>query len=129
LDKNFPLRLLSPQPHDKLHSQLQAAVEDTNDYAVLMMNPKDANARGISRGDLIKIWNSRGSCLATLDIKETILPGVISLATGAWFSPTKKGLDISGNPNVLTADTGTSDLGQGSAAHNIEVQVEKYQGN
>jgi len=30
---------------------------------------------------------------------------------------------------VLTADTGTSDLGQGSAAHNIEVEVEKYQGN
>ena len=126
LDKNFPLRLLSPQPHDKLHSQLQAAVEDTNDYAVLVMNPKDANARGISRGDLIKIWNSRGCCLATLELQETILPGVVSMATGAWFSPGEDGLDISGNPNVLTADTGTSDLGQGSAAHNIEVQIEIY---
>ena len=126
LDKNFPLRLLSPQPHDKLHSQLQAAVEDTNDYAVLVMNPKDADARGISRGDLIKIWNSRGCCLATLELQETILPGVVSMATGAWFSPGEDGLDISGNPNVLTADTGTSDLGQGSAAHNIEVQIEIY---
>ena len=126
LDKNFPLRLLSPQPHDKLHSQLQAAVEDTNDYAVLVMNPKDANERGISRGDLIKIWNSRGCCLATLELQETILPGVVSMATGAWFSPGEDGLDISGNPNVLTADTGTSDLGQGSAAHNIEVQIEIY---
>ena len=126
LDKNFPLRLLSPQPHDKLHSQLQAAIEDTNDYAVLVMNPKDANARGISRGDLIKIWNSRGCCLATLELQETILPGVVSMATGAWFSPGEDGLDISGNPNVLTADTGTSDLGQGSAAHNIEVQIEIY---
>ena len=78
----------------------------------------------------ILIWMIRKGCgLATLEIKETIIPGVISLATGAWFSPTKKGLDISGNPNVLTADTGTSDLGQGSAAHNIGVEVEKYQGN
>ena len=93
------------------------------------MNPQDAEERGISEGDLIKIWNSRGSCLATLRPQETIIPGVISLATGAWFSPTEDGLDISGNPNVLTADTGTSDLGQGSAAHNIEVEVEKYQGN
>ena len=126
LDKNFPLRLLSPQPHDKLHSQLQAAVEDTNDYAVLVMNPKDANERGISRGDLIKIWNSRGCCLATLELQETILTGVVSMATGAWFSPGEDGLDIAGNPNVLTADTGTSDLGQGSAAHNIEVQIEIY---
>ena len=129
LDQKFPLRLLSPQPHDKLHSQLQAAAEDITKHAVLVMNPEDAGKRGISKGDLIKIWNSRGSCLATLEIKETIIPGVISLATGAWFSPTKKGLDISGNPNVLTADTGTSDLGQGSAAHNIEVEVEKYQEN
>ena len=129
LDQKFPLRLLSPQPHDKLHSQLQAAAEDITKHAVLVMNPKDAGKRGISKGDLIKIWNSRGSCLATLEIKETIIPGVISLATGAWFSPTKEGLDISGNPNVLTADTGTSDLGQGAAAHNIEVEVEKYQEN
>ena len=129
LDQKFPLRLLSPQPHDKLHSQLQAAAEDITKHAVLVMNPQDAGKRGISKGDLIKIWNSRGSCLATLEIKETIIPGVISLATGAWFSPTKEGLDISGNPNVLTADTGTSDLGQGAAAHNIEVEVEKYQEN
>ena len=128
VDKKFPLRLLSPQPYDKLHSQLQSAIEDLNKYAVLVMNPQDAEERGISEGDLIKTWNSRGSCLATLKIKKTIIPGVISLATGAWFSPTKGGLDISGNPNVLTADTGTSDLGQGSAAHNIEVEVEKYQG-
>ena len=71
------------------------------------MNSQDAGKRGISKGDLIKVWNSRGSCLATLEIKETIIPGVTSLATGAWFSPTKEGLDISGNPNVLTADTGT----------------------
>ena len=129
MDQKFPLRLLSPQPHDKLHSQLQAAAEDITKHAVLVMNPKDAGKRGISKGDLIKIWNSRGSCLATLEIKETIIPGVISLATGAWFSPTKEGLDISSNPNVLTADTGTSDLGQGAAAHNIEVEVEKYQEN
>ena len=129
LDRKFPLRLLSPQPHDKLHSQLQVAAEEISKHAILVMNPQDAEERGISEGDLIKIWNSRGSCLATLQPQETIIPGVISLATGAWFSPTEDGLDISGNPNVLTADTGTSDLGQGSAAHNIEVEVEKYQGN
>ncbi len=129
LDRKFPLRLLSPQPHDKLHSQLQVAAEEISKHAILVMNPQDAEERGISEGDLIKIWNSRGSCLATLQPQETIIPGVISLATGAWFSPTEDGLDISGNPNVLTADTGTSDLGQGAAAHNIEVEVEKYQGN
>ncbi len=129
LDPKFPLRLLSPQPHDKLHSQLQAAAEDLQKHAVLVMNSQDAKERGVSQGNLVKIWNSRGACLASLQIEETIIPGVVSLATGAWFSPSKDGLDISGNPNVLTADLGTSNLGQGSAAHNIEVQVEKYNEN
>ncbi|NCV20088.1 MAG: Asp-tRNA(Asn)/Glu-tRNA(Gln) amidotransferase GatCAB subunit C, partial [Rhodobacterales bacterium] len=129
LNPKFPLRLLSPQPHDKLHSQLQAAAEDLQKHAVLVMNPQDAEKRGISQGNLVKVWNSRGACLASLQIQETIIPGVVSLATGAWFSPTKDGLDVSGNPNVLTADLGTSNLGQGAAAHNIEVQVEKYHEN
>ena len=129
LDAKFPLSLVSPQPHDKLHSQLQSAIEDINKYAVLVMSPQDAGKRGLSEGELVKVWNSRGACLASLEIRKTIIKGVVSLATGAWFSPNADGLDVSGNPNVLTADTGTSDLGQGSAAHNIEVEVEKYQGN
>ena len=115
--------------HDKLHSQLQAAAEDLQRHAVLVMNSKDAKERGLFQGNLVKIWNSRGACLASLQIEETIIPGVVSLATGAWFSPSKDGLDISGNPNVLTADLGTSHVGQGSAAHTIEVQVEKYKEN
>ena len=61
LDRKFPLRLLSPQPHDKLHSQLQVAAEEISKHAILVMNPQDAEERGISEGDLIKIWNSRGS--------------------------------------------------------------------
>ena len=129
LDAKFPLSLVSPQPHDKLHSQLQSAIEDINKYAVLVMSPQDAGKRGLSEGELVKVWNSRGACLASLEIRKTIIQGVVSLATGAWFSPNADGLDVSGNPNVLTADTGTSDLGQGSAAHNIEVEVEKYQEN
>jgi biotin/methionine sulfoxide reductase len=112
-----------------LHSQLQAAAEDLQKHAVLVMNSQDAKERGVSQGDLVKVWNSRGACLASLQIQESIIPSVVSLATGAWFSPTKDGLDVSGNPNVLTADLGTSNLGQGAAAHNIEVQVEKYHEN
>ena len=112
-----------------MHSQLQAAAEDLQKHAVLVMNSQDAKERGVSQGNLVKVWNSRGACIASVKIQETIIPGVVSLATGAWFAPSKDGLDVSGNPNVLPADLGTSNLGQGSAAHNIEVQVEKYNEN
>jgi biotin/methionine sulfoxide reductase len=36
------------------------------------------------------------------------------------------GLDLSGNPNVLTLDIGSSGFGQGCAAHTCLVQVEPH---
>ena len=51
------------------------------------------------------------------------------MPTGAWFTPTgNSGLDIAGNPNVLTVDIGTSRFGQGCSAHTCLVRVERYEG-
>jgi len=121
----FPLRLLSPQPGDKLHSQLQAAIGDEKTQAKLVMHPRDAQDRGMQREDDIKVWNKNGACLAKIELSERIKPGVVSLPTGTWFAPSDDRLDMSGNPNSLTDDCGTSPLGQGAAAHNVGVQVEK----
>ena len=59
-------------------------------------------------------------------------PGVIQLATGAWYDPaapgTEKSLDKHGNPNVLTRDVGTSRLGQGPSAHSALVDIERFEG-
>jgi biotin/methionine sulfoxide reductase len=46
------------------------------------------------------------------------MPGVVALPTGAWSDPLAGGerLDVSGNPNAVTQDVGTSRLGQGCAA-------------
>jgi biotin/methionine sulfoxide reductase len=49
------------------------------------------------------------------------------LPTGAWFTPAgNSGLEIAGNPNVLTLDVGTSQFGQGCSAHTCLVRVEPY---
>ena len=122
-DPDHPLRLLSPQPGDKLHSQLQAAIEDETRHANLVMHPADARARQLQHGDEAQVWNANGACLAKVVVRDTIKPGVVSLPTGAWYAPTQGGLDAAGNPNVLTDDCGTSRLGQGAAAHNVGVQV------
>jgi len=37
-------------------------------------------------------------------------------------------LEKHGNPNVLTRDEGTSQLGQGTSAHSALVEVEKFRG-
>jgi biotin/methionine sulfoxide reductase len=128
---DFPLHLVSPQPGDKLHSQLESAIADIPGErpAPLTINPADARARSITNGMLVRVFNIRGASLARAQVSEDIMAGVVSLPTGAWFSPDSNGTDSQGNPNTLTRDTGTSQLGQGSSAHSCLVQVEAESGD
>jgi biotin/methionine sulfoxide reductase len=94
------------------------------------MHPDDAAARGLRDDDIVRVFNDRGACLAGLQTSDALRPGVVQLATGAWFDPLQPGepgsLDKHGNPNVLTPDRGTSRLGQGPSAHSCLVEIEAY---
>ena len=97
----------------------------------MLMNPDDARDRGIEDGDLVRLFNDRGACLAGVRISPDVRPGVVALPTGAWFDPQDNGasapsLERHGNPNALTLDKGTSRLGQGSSAHSTLVEVERF---
>ncbi|MGM0584397.1 MAG: molybdopterin-dependent oxidoreductase [Pseudomonadota bacterium] len=125
-DEAHPLRLVSPQPADKLHSQLEAALADAPGArpAPLAIHPRDAAARGIADGALARVFNARGACFARARLTEDVAPGVVAIPTGAWFDPDGDGVDRQGNPNVLTEDVGTSRLGQGTSAHTARVEAE-----
>ncbi|WP_411704290.1 molybdopterin guanine dinucleotide-containing S/N-oxide reductase [Edaphovirga cremea] len=129
--KQWPLHLISIQPSDRLHSQLdQAPLAQSNKTAgkeTLHMHPTDALARGIENGALVKVVNQRGACLAGVYITDGLTPGVVLMSTGAWFDPDfvekDNGIEQSGNPNVLTLDIGTSRLTQGPNAMSCLVDV------
>jgi len=125
--KQFPLHLVSPQPADKLHSQLEAALADQPGArpSEMVINATDAQTRGIGNGDIVRVFNDRGSCLARAVITADIRTGVIAIPTGAWYDLDGNRDDHQGNPNVLTRDLGTSRLGQGSSAHTTLVEVER----
>ncbi|MBX2824736.1 MAG: molybdopterin-dependent oxidoreductase, partial [Gammaproteobacteria bacterium] len=125
LAKEYPLHLVSPQPGDKLHSQLESAIADIPGErpAPITINPEDAVKRSITDGSMVQVFNARGVCLAKAVITPDIMPGVVSLPTGAWFTPDDQGIETQGNPNTLTRDTGTSQLGQGSSAHSCLVEL------
>lgn len=132
--KKFPLHIISNQPSTRLHSQLDSGSiskgSKIKDREPMTMNPVDAAGRGIKTGDVVRVFNERGSCLAGVNLSENVMPGVIQLATGAWFDPVVPGqigaLCKHGNPNVLTMDQGTSSLAQGPTAHSTLVEVEKF---
>ena len=132
----YPLHLISNQPKDKLHSQLDhgrvSRSSKIKGREPMLMHPLDANARGIHEHDLVRVYNDRGSCLCIAVLDDQIMPNVIQISTGAWFDPADHqdpaSLCKHGNPNVLTIDKGTSSLAQGPIAHSCLVEVEVYNG-
>jgi biotin/methionine sulfoxide reductase len=130
--ERFGLHLVSNQPTTRLHSQFdhsehsRAAKIEGREPA--RMHPVEAVARGLADGDVVRVFNDRGACLAGLRISDAIAPGILQLATGAWYDPDESGMCKHGNPNVLTHDKGTSRLAQGPSAHTCLVEVQKFEG-
>jgi biotin/methionine sulfoxide reductase len=129
----YPLHLISNQPKDKLHSQFDHGAVSRKGKIKgrepVMLHPDDAAARGLSDGDIVRVFNDRGACLGAVIVSDTIRRDVVQMSTGAWYDPAEPGgLCKHGNPNVLTLDKGTSRLGQGPIAHSCLVEVEKLKG-
>ncbi|MEE2716156.1 MAG: molybdopterin-dependent oxidoreductase [SAR324 cluster bacterium] len=129
-----PLHLISNQPQTRLHSQLDhgsvSRESKVQGREPLRMHPDDAAARDLREGDVVRVFNDRGACLAGVLFSDEVRSGVVQLATGAWYDPLEPGvigtLDRHGNPNMLTLDKGTSRLAQAPSAHSALVEVEKY---
>ncbi len=136
LAARFPLHLVSNQPATRLHSQLDPSPVSASGKVAgreaATVHPDDAGPRGIADGDLVRIHNDRGQCLAGARVSEAVRPGVVVLPTGAWYDPAEPGtigtLDRHGNPNLLTHDRGTSRLSQATAAHSALVEIERWDG-
>ena len=98
----------------------------------VVLHSSDAQARGIRSGDVVRVFNARGACLAGARVDDSTMPGVVRIATGAWWDPSAVGeadsLDRHGNPNVLTQDRGASRLSQGCSAQSCLVEVERWLG-
>ncbi|MEM7056666.1 MAG: molybdopterin-dependent oxidoreductase [Pseudomonadota bacterium] len=130
---DFPIHLLSGQPGTRLHSQFDngrlSRSRKIKDREPILLHPDDASHRGIRDGDIVKVFNRRGTCLAGAVITEEIAQGVAFLWTGAWYDPDLEDpehLDRHGNPNVLTHDLRTSALSQGPAAQSAMVEIARF---
>jgi biotin/methionine sulfoxide reductase len=136
-DARHTLRLIANQPARRLHSQLDFGEHSQagkhRGREVARLHPTDAAARGIGEGDIIRLFNDRGACLAAVSLSEDVCRGVVHLPTGAWYDPVDPDEDsplcVHGNPNVLTRDVGTSRLAQGCTGQLTAVEVERFTGN
>ena len=131
---SFPLHLISNQPSTRLHSQHDpgsvSVASKVNGREPITIHTDDAASRGLEDGDVVRVFNDRGECLAGVQVSDGVWSGVVVLPTGAWYDPVEPGgLDAHGNPNVLTLDKGTSRLAQGPVSQTALVEVEKFIGD
>jgi biotin/methionine sulfoxide reductase len=129
----YPLHLVSSQPRYRLHSQMDggpvSARGKVDGREAVAINPADAARRGIADGDVVRVFNARGACLAGAVVTDAVTPGVLRLSCGAWYDPVDDGAEsicAHGNANVLTFDRGTSRLGQGPSSATTLVEIERY---
>ncbi|MCP5094195.1 MAG: molybdopterin-dependent oxidoreductase, partial [Chloroflexi bacterium] len=121
----YPLQAIGHHTMNRVHS-----THDNVDWLkdafpqVVYINPVDAQTRGIADGAQVKIYNDRGAMIIPCKISNRIMPGVVDIPQGAWWTPDENGIDRRGAINVLTSQRWTP-LAKGSTQHTIMVQVEK----
>jgi biotin/methionine sulfoxide reductase len=135
LADTYPLHLISSQPRYRLHSQMDAGPISARGKIAgreaIAIHPDDARRRGIKDGDVVRIHNARGACLAGVVLTDTMSPGVVKLSCGAWYDPAgaeDRAVCVHGNANMLTHDRGTSKLSQGPSSGTNMVEVERWTG-
>lgn len=125
---DYPLQLFTIHYARRSHSTL-----DNIDWLreafpqEFMMNPLDAEARGIVQGDTVLITSRHGKVLRRVHVTPRLIPGVTTLGEGAWIEMDEEtGVDKAGCTNILN---GGLPNGQGVQAYNTcNVQVEKWDG-
>jgi anaerobic selenocysteine-containing dehydrogenase len=111
----YPLALISPASDRTISSTL---AELPRPDVKLLMHPADADARGLSDGDLVRIFNDLGEVHCRLRLSASVRPGIVSLPKGLWRRSTRNGFTAT----ALVPDT-LSDLGGGACFNDARVEV------
>lgn len=122
-EEGFPLRLITPHPRHRTHSQRHTMSPARRARGqALWIHPQDAGARDIQDGDTVEVQSAHGRLQVKARVTEEIMPGVVSLLEGVWPKFDTNGIEINGSPNVLTS-TDPTQPSQGARTHSTWVDV------
>jgi len=120
--KVFPLELLARKADNFLNTTFSnlPTVQQMEELGLLEMSAADARARGITEGDLVRVFNGRGEIRLKARVDGKVQPGVVS-ASLFWAKLTPGSRNI----NVLTSEKLT-DLGNSATFYSVLVEVELF---
>jgi len=120
VNAEFPLAMISPPARNFLNSSFVnlQSLRDIESEPVLEMHPADAQARNIQHGDVIRVFNQRGTYHCKAQLNDRARPGVVN-GLGIWWR--KLGLNGT-NVNELTSQKLT-DIGRAPVFYDCCVEV------
>jgi molybdopterin guanine dinucleotide-containing S/N-oxide reductase-like protein len=148
LTTKYPLQLVSPHPRFSLHTMSDGKDSWSNDikdhrvrvdlgdgrgghyYWVIRLNGKDAAARGIADGDLVRAFNDRGEVILAAQVTERVPPGTVHCYESVsdyiplgepGYSP-----DTAGCINILTPKRFLTPTTAGMAPNSCLIELEKW---
>jgi anaerobic selenocysteine-containing dehydrogenase len=118
----YPLAMISPPARNFLNSTFVnvTSLRDIEAEPVLEIHADDAQLRGIASGDVVNVFNQRGSYQCKAVVSKRARPGVVN-GLGIWWR--KLGLNGT-NVNEVTSQKLT-DLGQGPVFYDCLVEVKR----
>jgi anaerobic selenocysteine-containing dehydrogenase len=121
LARRYPLAFISPPAHHFLNSTFSAqpVFVRRESEPFLTVHPEDAARRGIGDGAMVRVFNDRGSFLATARVSDAARPGVV-VGLSVWWAKMCPG---GRNANAVTSQA-TTDLGGGATFYDVLVEVE-----
>ena len=116
----YPLAMISPPARNFLNSSFVnvGSLRESEGEPLLEMHASDAAARGLSDGQIVRVFNQRGEYRCKLAVSERARPSVVN-GLGVWWR--KYGLSGT-NVNQLTSQKLT-DLGHGPTFYDCLVEV------
>jgi anaerobic selenocysteine-containing dehydrogenase len=136
--RKYPLLCMSNHPRWRMHAQgdditwlrevptMKIKGPDGYLYEPVWLNPKEAEARGIKHGDIVKVYNERGIVLGGAYVTERLMPRVAYMDHGSRWDPIIPGkLDRGGAINTITPHRITSKKATGMVVSGFLVEVEK----
>jgi len=120
LASRYPLAMISPPARHFLNSTFVNVISlrSIEGEPLLELHPDDAAARGIADGQLVRVFNDRGSYRCKAAVGNRARPGVVN-GLGVWWR--KLGVDGT-NVNELTSQRLT-DIGRAPTFYDCLVEV------
>jgi len=143
--EKYKLQFISPHSKYSFHTMGDGKDSVINDieqhrmlidgyrYWIFRMNPGDAAERGLRRGDIVEVYNDRGSVLCGLEVTDRLPAGVVhSYESCADYKPVGvpgESAELCGCVNILTPSRFITKNAHGLAVNSCLVEVRKWEGD